>query len=88
MDIKRLKELADVDQVSENENEGSFQNVVRALGDALENAPHDSQERLAQAIEDYAAKYKGSFDRMLKSHNALYEIFAEVIEAVDARPEY
>jgi len=67
----------------------SLDSIIAALGAVLMAAPQRDRQRLAQAIEDYAARFPTAFRDMRNGHpaRALRELVDEVIEAVDAQPE-
>ena len=63
--------------------------VTLGLGAILMAAPKRERQRLAQAIEHYAARCPIGYRDMRNGHPApaLRELIQEVIEAVGARPE-
>src|SRR2546430_17497457 len=67
----------------------SLDAIIAALGAILMAAPQRERQRLAQAIEHYAARFPTAYRDMRNGHPApaLRELIQEVIEAVDARPE-
>jgi hypothetical protein len=67
----------------------SLDAIIAALGAILMAASERERHRLAQAIEDYAARFPAAYRDMRNGHPApaLRELIREVIEAVDARPE-
>jgi hypothetical protein len=78
--------VADWGAMAANE---SLDAIIAALGAILMAAPQGDRQRLAQAIEDYAARFPTAYRDMRNGHPApaLRELILEVIEAVDARPE-
>jgi hypothetical protein len=67
---------------------GSLDAIIAALGAILMAAPQRERQRLAQAIEHYAARFPIAYRDMRNGHPApaLRELIQEMIEAVDARP--
>lgn len=64
---------------------GSFTNVIDAMVSAIAKCPDFEQQTLAQAIEDFAEMFPGSYKKMMESRT-LGELLSEVSEVVDARP--
>ena len=65
-----------------------FGKLLAAVGAALASAPQCERQLLAEAVERYAARFPTTFlnPRSADAARLLRELFAEITDAIDARP--
>ena len=66
-----------------------FGALLAAVGAALAAAPQHERRLLAEAVERYAERFPSTFSnpRSADAARFLRELFGEITDAVDARPD-
>jgi hypothetical protein len=67
----------------------SLDAIIAAMGAILMAAPPRERQKLAQAIEQFAICFPTAFRDLRNGHPArsMRELFQELVDSVDARPE-
>jgi hypothetical protein len=67
----------------------SLDAIIAAMGAILMAAPQRERQKLAQAIEAFSIRFPTAFRDLRNGHPArsMRELFQELMDGVDARPE-